>query len=331
MKPLKITMLILVLIIFFSVLAYCHHDSELARDYRQDMQKFVIDISQYSKAIKQDFIIIPQNGLGLLQRDGHLDRAYLEAIDGFGQEPYMYGNNQDNELRSADEITDIRQGLNVLLNANKKVLLTDYTDQNDAIKNEMKQPTIKQAIHFFGYRRLAAIPSGVQQQYIRFNQAAVKSLADTTNFLYLVNPENYPDVKDLISAISRTNYDLLIVDAFDNNGVLLTKQMVAQLKQKQSGKRRLVIAYMSIGEAEDYRYYFLQDNKKPTWLDVENPQWLGNYRVKYWQKDWQNIIYGSSDSYLDQIIDQGFDGVYLDTIDIKNTDNVLYQKAGYNN
>ncbi len=315
MKPLKITTLILIMLVLVPALTYCHHDSVPIHNYRKEMQDFVIDISQYSKMIKQDFIIIPQNGLGLLQRDGQPDREYLEAIDGFGQEPYMYGNNEDNELRSADEITDIRQGLNVLLNANKKVLLTDYTDQNSAIKSEMEQPTVERSIHFFGYRSLADIPSGVQRQYISFNQTAVESLADATNFLYLVNPENYPEVEDLISAISKTNYDLLIVDAFDNNGAPLTKQMVAQLKQKQSGKSRLVIAYMSIGEAEDYRYYFSEDNKKPAWLDEENPDWAGNYRVKYWQKDWQNIIYGSSDSYLDKIIELGFDGVYLDTVD----------------
>ncbi len=315
MKIKKIALIILILIALLSLTTYCHHDNGMTRDYRQAMQNFVIGISQYGKALQPDFLIVPQNGLGLLQSDDKPNTAYLAAIDGFGQEPYIFGNNQDNERRSAEEITAIRHALSFLLNDNKKILLTDYTDKENFIKSEIEQPPIKQAIHFFGYRSLATIPNGVQQQYIPFNKAAVKSLADAKNFLYLVNPENYPEIKDLISAISKTNYDLLIVDAFDNDGARLTKEMVAQLKQKQSGARRLVIAYMSIGEAEDYRYYFPRDNKKSTWLDEENPAWAGNYRVKYWQKDWQQIIYGSSDSYLDMIIELGFDGVYLDTVD----------------
>lgn len=57
---------------------------------------------------------------------------------------------------------------------------------------------------------------------------------------------------------------------------------------------------MSIGEAENYRYYRRHewDQKKPAWLDAENPNWSGNFKVKYWDSEWQKIIYGNDDSYL---------------------------------
>ena len=74
---------------------------------------------------------------------------------------------------------------------------------------------------------------------------------------------------------------------------------------------------MSIGEAEDYRYYWQSSWKigSPDWIEKENPDWEGNYKVKYWEKGWQDIIYGNNDSYLKKILDTGFDGVYLDIID----------------
>lgn len=74
---------------------------------------------------------------------------------------------------------------------------------------------------------------------------------------------------------------------------------------------------MSIGEAEDYRYYWQLewDINPPSWIDKENPDWQGNYKVQYWNESWQNIIFGSDKSYLDKIIETGFDGVYLDIID----------------
>lgn len=53
----------------------------------------------------------------------------------------------------------------------------------------------------------------------------------------------------------------------------------------------------------------------PSWLSDENPSWRGNFLVKYWDEQWQNIIFGSPTAYLDKIIDAGFDGVYLDKID----------------
>ena len=46
-----------------------------------------------------------------------------------------------------------------------------------------------------------------------------------------------------------------------------------------------------------------------------SPDWEGNYKVRYWEEDWQAIIYGDADSYLQKILDAGFDGVYLDIID----------------
>jgi cysteinyl-tRNA synthetase len=98
---------------------------------------------------------------------------------------------------------------------------------------------------------------------------------------------------------------------------LLRADDVATLKTKANGGNRLVIAYMSIGEAENYRYYWKSEweTNPPSWLAEENLYWLGNYKVRYWDKDWQNIIYGNDDSYLKKILDVGFDGVYLDIID----------------
>ena len=79
----------------------------------------------------------------------------------------------------------------------------------------------------------------------------------------------------------------------------------------------LVISYMSIGEAESYRYYWQSawTSDKPGWPEKENPNWEGNYKVRYWDPEWQSIILGSASSYLDRIIAAGFDGVYLDIID----------------
>ena len=79
----------------------------------------------------------------------------------------------------------------------------------------------------------------------------------------------------------------------------------------------MVICYMSIGEAEDYRYYWQNswNSNKPSWLRDENPDWAGNYKVAYWDASWQEVIYGNNTSYLKKILDADFDGVYLDIID----------------
>ena len=80
---------------------------------------------------------------------------------------------------------------------------------------------------------------------------------------------------------------------------------------KNSGK--LAVCYISIGEAENYRSYWQNswNNNPPEWLGAENPDWEGNFKVKFWYAEWQNIIF----NWLDTIITQGFDGIYMDIID----------------
>ena len=59
----------------------------------------------------------------------------------------------------------------------------------------------------------------------------------------------------------------------------LSASDIARIKVKENGAERRVGCYMSIGEAEDYRYYWEDDwaENSPAWLGGENPDWEGNY------------------------------------------------------
>ena len=76
---------------------------------------------------------------------------------------------------------------------------------------------------------------------------------------------------------------------------------------------KVVLAYMSIGESEDYRFYWDEGwySDPPEWLGEENPEWEGNYAVKYWHEDWKRIVL----EYLRRIVEAGFSGVYVDKVD----------------
>ena len=115
-----------------------------------------------------------------------------------------------------------------------------------------------------------------------------------------------------------TEFDVAIVDPDDSK---LTKENIFGLYSQ--GKA--LIAYLSIGEAENYRTYWQKDWKpgNPVFLDKENPDWKGNFKVKYWYSDWQKIVFDS----LLKIIDKGYDGVYLDIVDAYD----YFDDKGYSN
>ena len=119
--------------------------------------------------------------------------------------------------------------------------------------------------------------------------------------------------------IARSSADLIIID-YSKDGTekgAFTPQAVAEMQRKPDGSRRLLLAYLSIGEAESYRFYWQSawQTTPPDWLGEENPDWARNYNVRYWEEDWQNRIFGQPGSYLDKVMAAGFDGVYLDRVD----------------
>ena len=125
------------------------------------------------------------------------------------------------------------------------------------------------------------------------------------------------DAKDIASL----SVDLAVVDyARDGDEDTAFKPAdLKRMKQRPGGGIKKVVSYMSIGEAEDYRYYWQDAWKtpagKPAWLDDLNPDWEGNYKVRFWDPEWQGFIFGNPNAYLDKILAAGFDGVYLDIID----------------
>ncbi|MGI9479135.1 MAG: MJ1477/TM1410 family putative glycoside hydrolase [Hyphomicrobiaceae bacterium] len=122
-----------------------------------------------------------------------------------------------------------------------------------------------------------------------------------------------------VQQAARMPHDLLVVD-YSKDGSeagALSWSELSQLKFKPDGSRRIVLAYLSIGEAENYRYYWKPAWQKspPSWLGRENKNWTGNFLAKYWMPEWQRIILQEESGYLSKIINRGFDGVYLDRID----------------
>lgn len=71
----------------------------------------------------------------------------------------------------------------------------------------------------------------------------------------------------------------------------------------------IVLSYLSIGEAEDYRDYYKTLPKELVLF--ENKDWEGNFKVKYWESAWQEIIL----SKIKNLIEEDYQGVYLDIVD----------------
>src|SRR5574344_433303 len=346
----------LFLILFFCTLPCCTSEP-LQTDYRKAMREFIISLSQYGKSQKKGFLVIPQNGQEVAwSADAFTgeytipsampDSAYIAAIDGTGREDTFYGYDSDGAATS-NNVTCYFTGLcDIYKLSGKKVLSIDYCKVSSgsstntaatktAIEDSCKKNNTSGYICYPSLdRNLGTIPTsasfGTNGCFpYNSNSNNITALSDAKNFLYVLqnNYSAYSDQDQIITsctgkteflaALAATDYDIIVMDAYYSESEPFTAAEISSLKTKACGGTRLVISYMSIGEAEDYRWYWQNSWKTgaPSFLAQENPDWAGNYKVKYWDSDWQNIIYGNDNSYLKKIIDAGFDGVYLDIVD----------------
>ena len=142
--------------------------------------------------------------------------------------------------------------------------------------------------------------------------------SNPASFAYILQADSLAKTKPAaVAQLKESGRDWIVLDATFAGD---TPWEQADLDAIRSGKAgRKVVAYLSIGEAEDYRSYWqsewVSNGKRtaaaPAWLGIENPDWKGNYQVKYWSADWQKLVLPA----INDAMARGFDGVYLDIVD----------------
>ena len=303
-------LLFLRLAAFYVIFCSCSDNSSTDENAAL-MQKFVKDISLYAKNIKSDFIIIPQNGIELAfnnsEPDDGIMASYVQAIDGIGVEELFYNGKFAVDNESLDMLRKLKSSL--------PIFVSDFVSGSENLAHA-KQMCVNEG--FIPFLRSAdnydykLIPNEIPN----VNQNNIEGLNDAKNYLYLISTENYRNKQTMIDAIKSTDYDLILIDLFFDDE-LFTKSEIQQLKIKNNGGRRLVISYISIGSAENYRYYWQSGWKKgsPSWIKKNYEEYPDEYWVEFWHPEWQKIIFGNNNSYIKKIVDAGFDGAYLDNVE----------------
>ncbi|UCE37106.1 MAG: endo alpha-1,4 polygalactosaminidase [Thermoplasmata archaeon] len=174
------------------------------------------------------------------------------------------------------------------------------------------------------------------------------------------------DVEENEDLLERSRYEMLVIEptrtdfSEEYSRSYKTKELVTKLKASAGNNefnRKLVIAYIDIGQAEDWRWYWkwsvdsdwdpLETSKPsdwPSWIITHDPEWVGCFPVAYWHEDWRNIVidggftwdgndvevpsgneYGGEgyNSILDEVINDGFDGIYLDWVEAFSDESVI--------
>jgi cysteinyl-tRNA synthetase len=153
--------------------------------------------------------------------------------------------------------------------------------------------------------------------------APVYSLSEVSHWLYLIDVNLEHEV---VNQIAESSYDMVVIDYIPSEANNIDYPMAEVIEAWHSAERhKLAIAYIDIGEAEDYRTYWQTGwgIGNPEWIAGGDPDgWEGNFPVAYWYEEWYEIWLGEG-GMMEGILDSGFDGIYLDWVEAYSDENVL--------
>ncbi len=338
--------IIMIIAVLVGMMPLAGHTAYASEKSKKDMINLLSEMRTYSakyeKKYKNNktFYMIANGGYELYCPSKNKTRAsrkaFLDAVDGVLIEDIYYGWEAD--VNAVTPSSDQKVMTEAITNAknyyrhnnSKAIFNMEYCTGKYATTAAAKSKKLGSVWYCAPFVELDSIPALASS---RANKKDITKPKAVTNFMAFLDDGAFTDknnahfkkyVKKVVSKsafikkIQNTNYDMIFIDMY-YDGDLLTKKDIDKLRIKKNGGKRLVCTYISVGEAEDYRYYWKKEwNKKknrPSWIAEENPIWVGNYKVKYWMDGWKNILYKGKNSYLEKAISLGFDGAYIDVID----------------
>jgi uncharacterized protein (TIGR01370 family) len=209
-------------------------------------------------------------------------------------------------------------------------------------------------LFFLSFLFLGFFLIGNQKKTTVDNPTAESSPLPLSSVRYWAYQLQELDTSGAIDKIVNSKYDLVVIEptvTYDPD--FDARDMVNRIKASKASDgihRKLVFAYIDIGEAEEWRWYwgnhktyeeygeckntYINAIKKwAPWVVACDPDgWAGNYPVAFWDDDWKDIvIYGTTlgpnqgiyfNSMMDEVIQDGFDGAYLDWVEAWEMDEV---------
>ena len=168
-------------------------------------------------------------------------------------------------------------------------------------------------------------PTDVQEPATPYNP--VRNIRDRTDTLLKkrdkveINNWAYYLKDPILAAIKASYFDFIVMDKESRfNDGNFSREDIQSLKQFYAGKRK-IFAYFSAGQAEDFRSYYSEGwkDQKPSWQGEAHKYFKGLHRIEdLMAPEWQEV----TRNYLIALMDAGFDGVVLDFLQYRSSDEV---------
>ncbi|MEX2642820.1 MAG: hypothetical protein WD270_05160 [Acetobacterales bacterium] len=281
------------------------------------MRELIIAISAYTEQRRPGFAIIVENGLDLVTADGTLKTdpvdSFIAAIDGVIVDGLYAPGTTIADRGEKMELVRRGRGDHWAVLAMER--LPPGADPAPVVR-QLQELDMIPLIAPFEVSPEAPLPD-LRNRPINESADNITRLTGVRNYLNLTDASGFMSQGAMVELLTRTNYDMLVLPLHHPQGRYISQDDVRDLRLKRLGSRRALVGRLSVAEAEAGSYYW-----RPEW-SVRRPRWVqeagrrdGTFFTRFWQREWQQILFGDSRSVIDGVLAVGLDGIVLDVANV---------------
>lgn len=305
------------------------------RNYRADMRDNLLMLVDYARKHNPDFQVLSHEGQELLYKS-----RWEYELEGYNRVRTLKENANDPVFLFNKDLGNPEPESNTpeyrWLHMVNAVVLNNYycgrgkeevitinhnlghisieqcTDEEELDKAVVRSILDQKAIYPFtdrsvAFADLASLPM------INDSAANINTAQDAKNIAFLLDDHKFSSPEKLIDAISRSNFDIIVINPLFHNHTPYSETDIRSMQFKKNGGKRLLIAAMNVSEASPTDYFW-----KKRWQQG-NPDWLvrssfvtpNAYITRYWSEEWRQII----SRHFKDIVRSGYDGVFFTGIE----------------
>lgn len=299
-------------------------------NYRKDMRDLLVSIAHYGKSRTPNFQVLTHEGQYLLDKslwEYHLKgynhiRHNSKPVDDFSflsmDIPEIIDETPAGVYRYKDAIDGVvvnnhychSNPVNYLISQEDLALFSIEQCPSEQALDDAIIQSIQDKIAIYPFTDIrTAFQDVYHQLIINENANSVTSLNQAKNISFLISDEAFSSPYQMVDAIRRSNYDVVVIRPVFHNEIPFTPEDVRAMKFKQNGARRLILSLFNISEISETDYLWKKRwyLKRPDWIVAKSLSTQGSYIVKYWTPEWKYLV----SRYVKSIVDSDYDGVFI--------------------
>ncbi|MBQ9732494.1 MAG: hypothetical protein IJV97_05375 [Alphaproteobacteria bacterium] len=272
--------------------------------YLLNKSKWEYDLEGYNNVQKRPasasdpYFLFNNKEIPIEPVDGSVAKRYLNSVDAVVINNFYCGNGKEED---------------VTINNNLGLISIENCSSDEELDGAIVRSLLDHKIIYAFVDKNKPFQDLLSQPMINDSAKNITRISEAGNITFLLDDSLYDTKEQMVSSISSSNYDVVVISPLFHNKIPFSSDDVVRMQIKRNGAKRLVLAMINVSEISPKDYFWEAHWRKgnPSWIVRESFVNQNAFITQYWHPKWRELI---SRHFKDVVI-TGYDGVFFTGIE----------------